>query len=158
MDKQPLNPDPLNGRKASIEEMKMEAAARMKSLGIRQECIDAFLCEDYVIPFFRVVENKVECMWAAEENPIIELEKDHDKLVWAVIHDHDFEDGEEWNYYLHFFVTNDPENWPEERKELENREVTVYLAIIPEETSNKQFGYTQLKITVKDGMLLPADL
>lgn len=157
MDKQTLTTG--DGCMASMEEMKAEAVARMKILGIRQSCIDAFNKEEgYEIPFFRVVENVVECMCDYEEKTVIDLEKDHDKLVWAVIHDHDFEDGVEWNYYLHFFVTNDPANWPEERRELQGGEPTVYLAVIPENSDEDSFGYTQLKITVEDGMLLPADL
>ena len=141
-------------RKATFDEMKAEAVSRMKSIGIKQEYIDAFAREDgYEISFFHIVEKTVECMSDKEEDPIIELEWGHTKLVWAVIHEHDFVEGEEWNYYYHLFVTNDPDNWDAERKELLDMKPTVYLASIPEEYCRKQDSFPVVKITVNDGIL-----
>ena len=130
--------------KATEDQMIAEGAFRMKSVGLPQEVIDVFVNGTYVKVFDNVNGSLVTDdsdldRWAFES-----VDNFNGGYPFAIIKEDisDFPSIEARVEYHILFVSEDPDNWERERKELSEMEPTLFHCIYdrdfyPHETDNK---------------------
>ncbi len=81
---------------ATLEEMREEAVARMKMIGIGQEYIDAFLNNEITTFWYKWIDGELpDLITEREECSIVELENRRRSVTWALIHTVDVQVGDE---------------------------------------------------------------
>ena len=115
-----------NDNKPSIEEMRAEAVARMKMIGLPQSQIEAFRDRN-VITVHQYRKCASEDCSGEEADTVRRLEAVSEWRVWAIMKNIEGGDDGGGNldcYYL--YVSNDPGLWTKEREELTAMQPTMY--------------------------------
>lgn len=145
--------------KATLEEMREEAVARMKMIGIGQEYIDAFLNNEITTFWNKWIEDTIpDLITEHEECSIVKFENMRPVVVWALIHNTDVQEGEEWDFYSMLFVSDDKDNWEKERKDLIDMNPTVYCDAVSTDLIHDFGDYASIRIAVEDGILYGVDM
>ena len=137
---------------ASKEEMKAEAVYRMTAIGLRKEYIDSFERE-YCITCFGVDNDTVEMVNEKQDALISICEKDHSRLVWAVIHDRYKDDGEDGDVFIMLYVSVDKDMWEDEGELIGFGNQSAFLTGIGEESGRQWTDDRSFNIDVVDGKL-----
>ena len=119
-----------NDKRPSIEEMRAEAVARMKMIGLPQSQIEAFRDRN-VITVHRYRKCATEDCSGEEADTVRRLEAVSEWRVWAIMKNveggewcgHDYGSIQDYHY---LYVSNDPALWTKEREELAAMQPTMY--------------------------------
>ena len=128
------------------QEMKAEAAARMRQLHLYPETIRQFEKEDLIsesAPPFGA------CFWLneAQRERVRELEAKYNILIYHVIHS--FTTIGEMESYL--YVSNHPEEWEDDRAGLKEGETVAYVYNC-DDPELSEFGYIGIRLTPAAGL------
>lgn len=143
----------------TIEEMKAEAAVRMKSIGIPQEYIDGYLAQDD-IRTYDSSDGSSDIISELDDYVVSIYEKRFKGVVWSVIKDeYQSEEGFScYDYYL-LFVSPDKDKWEEERRDLASMCPQVYfLTYYDTDTippiENDEIKNCRIRLTENHGLVI----
>lgn len=138
---------------ATIQEMKAEALARMKAIGLYDASVEAFEQEDEV----QVYEPPYGCAYGLEEDDeksVNDFQAKHGALVWGVIRTFFSLSGEELTGDSYLYVSDKKDLWEEERELLYKGTPTVFT-IVKEHPELNQIG--SMKVYKSEGGTLLQD-
>ena len=139
---------------ATLEEMREEAVARMKMIGIGQGYIYAFLNNELTTFWYKWIDGELpDLITEREDCSIVELEKRMRAVTWALIHTTDNQVGVEWDFYCLLFVSEEKDKWEKERKELMDMNPTVFCDAVSVDSIHEFGDFVKIKISVENGIL-----
>ena len=139
---------------ATLEEMREEAVARMKMIGIGQGYIDAFLNNEITTFWYKWIDGELpDLITEREDCSIVELENRRRSVTWAIIHTVDVQVGDEWDFYCLLFVSEEKDKWEKERKELMDMNPTVFCDAVSVDSIHEFGDFVKIKISVENGIL-----
>ena len=148
-----------NMNKATEEQMKAEAACRMKTVGIPQSYIDSFILKNEIQTFFSPSGDLEEVDGMEGDNGWERYVDKYGGYPWGIIREESQDaPGSWWLDFYTLFVSEDPGEWEKERKELLAMEPTLFRvgynpAMYPDEVV-EEFTKKKIRLTEKGAIVL----